>query len=190
MSANAERRLYTADDLLAMDEDERYELVRGELRVMEPEPGPAHGIVVTTLIVLLGAHVRERRLGVVFAPTAFQLARDPDTVRGPDVSFVRADRLPRDGMGAGYLELGPDLAVEVLSPSNKPGEMREKMDDYFTAGVRTVWIVDPRRRTVTVHAPGEAPRVLREGDALEGGDVVPGFRCAVAELFIGVRRDL
>jgi len=190
MSANAEKRLYTADDLLAMDEDERYELVRGELRVMEPEPGPAHGAVVTTLIMLLGTHVRQRRLGVVFAPTAFQLARDPDTVRGPDVSFVRADRLPPDGMGARYLELGPDLAVEVLSPSNRPGEMRERMDDYFAAGGRAVWIVDPRRRTVTVHTPGEAPRVLQEHETLVGGDVVPGCRCAVAELFVGVRRDL
>ena len=172
----------TADELLTLrDDGQRHELVRGELRVYPP-PGARHGYVGGRLYLRLERHVTAARLGMAFFEVGFRLTRDPETVRGPDVSFLSAVRIPAAGIPDGYFDGPPDLAVEVLSPSDTIYEVEEKVDEYLAAGTRLVWVVNPRRRTITVHAPGADPRVLGEGDTLDGGDVVPGFRCEVREI--------
>lgn len=144
--------------------------------------GGDHGGVTNNLAFLLTAHVKAQGLGQVFAAeTGFRLRQSPDTVRGADVSFIRADRIPPEGRPKGYWEIPPDLAVEVLSPGDTVQEIEDKVDDYLSAGTRAVWVVNPKRRTVTVHRSGIGPLVIGERDTLEGG-VVPGFRCNVADI--------
>jgi Uma2 family endonuclease len=176
-------RTYTAEELWNMPGDQRRELVRGELRIMAPA-GSEHGAVINNLAFLLTLHVREHDLGVVFgAETGFVLARDPDVVRGVDVAFVRKARIPKTGLPKKFWEGAPDLAVEVLSPSDPAEEIEEKVDDYLNARTPLVWVINPRRRTITVHRPGRDPQVLRENDTLDGEDVVPGFACKVTDAF-------
>jgi Uma2 family endonuclease len=171
-----------------LSDDERAELIRGEVRVTPP-PGAPHALVVVNLVVLLSAHVKRQRAGQVFADGAgYQLADLPRTVRAPDASFVRADRLPKEGVGPGFLKLAPDLAVEVLSPSETTSAIEEKLDDYRACGTPLIWVVDPVRRTVMIVASDALVRLLREGDTLDGGRVLPGFTCGVAEIFEGVAK--
>ena len=112
----------------------------------------------------------------------------PRTVRAPDASYVRANRLPAEGIGPGLMKLAPDLAVEVLSPSESASELEEKLDDYRACGTPLIWVVDPVRRTVMIIATDTPVRWLREGNLLDAGDVIPGFSCAVVELFEGLAR--
>ncbi|MEO5818489.1 MAG: Uma2 family endonuclease [Gemmatimonadaceae bacterium] len=168
--------------------DQRAELVRGELR-MTPPPGAPHGVVVINLAVLLSGFVKRHRAGQVFPDgVGYQLPDLPHTVRVPDTSFVRADRLPTDGVRPGLLKLSPDLAVEVLSPSETASALEEKLDDYRACGTPLIWVVDPARRTVMIVANDAPVRWLREGDTLDGGRVLPGFACSVDDLFEGVAR--
>jgi Uma2 family endonuclease len=180
----------SAEQLLTMPEARKHvELVAGVLRRMTPTGG-AHGSVASRLLAALSPYVFERNLGELFtAEAGFILRRGPDTVRCPDVAFVAADRLPPEGLGRGFLELAPDLAAEVLSPSDSASEMNAKVEEYLRVGVRLVWDLDPETRTITVHDTDGTVRRLRESDVLEGGSVVPGFRCPVAALFAGVRRE-
>ena len=188
-ATRADVMLMTPDEFLVCPlPDGKAELVRGELRVMPPAGGP-HGRAGTNLIVLLGAYLRGRNLGSVFGDgVGYQLLALPRTVRVPDVSYVRAHRLPTEGIGPGLLKLAPDLAVEVLSPSESASELEEKLDDYRACGTPLIWVVDPVRRTVMLIASDAPVRWLREGDTLDGGPVVPGFTCGVAELFEGIAR--
>lgn len=173
-------RPMTADELVTLpDDDMRHELVRGVHRVIPP-PGARHGLVAARLAELLRQSAGP--LGVVLVETGFVLSRDPDTVRAPDVAFVRAARIPPAGVPDGYIEGAPDLAVEIVSPSDTLYEVEEKVAEFLAAGARLVWVVNPRRRTVTAHAPGAGPVVAGEGDTLGGGDVLPGFGHRVAEL--------
>jgi len=186
----ARPRLVTAEQALDWpDPDARFELAAGVVQPTTPAGG-AHGVVAAKLLYLLLAHVLPRRLGAVFpGDTGFVLRRGPDTLRCPDVAFVAGDRLPPGGVRRGFPELAPDLAVEVRSPTDRTRASRAKVAEYLGFGVREVWTIDPDARTVTAHAPEGTARRLDEGDALDGGDVVPGFRCAVAELFEGVARE-
>lgn len=171
----------TAAQLLRAQDIGRCELVRGELRMMIP-PGFDHGRVTVRLTTPLSEHVEAHGLGtVVAAETGFLLARDPDTVRAPDIAFVAAVRLP--GPERGYFPGAPDLAVEVLSPDDRPGYVREKVAEWLDAGARAVWVVDPRAKTVAVHVARREPVVLGEADVLRGGEVVPGFEVAVSRIF-------
>ena len=166
--------------------NERSELVRGCIRVMTPASG-GHGLVSGKILVLLSAHVRRHGLGVCFADsTGYTLPNLMNTVRAPDASFVRADRLPQEGVSDGFLQLAPDLAVEVLSPSESAADLSGKLDDYFTAGTRAVWVIEAATRSVTIHVPGEDPVVVAEDEVLHGGIVLPDFACSVAELFEGL----
>jgi Uma2 family endonuclease len=177
-------RVITADELLRMTGDQRRELVKGELRTMAPA-GFEHGRVIMKLAKLLAIHVDNNKLGVVLgAETGFKLQRNPDTVRAADVGFVAAARIPSGAPTLGFWDGAPDLAVEVLSPGDLVDEVEEKVDDYLNANTRLVWIVNPRRKTVTIYRPGQKPRILSETDALTGEDVIPGFQCQVAEAFV------
>jgi Uma2 family endonuclease len=189
LPAQPDAMVVTADEFLEMILPEgKAELVRGEVRVTPPAGGP-HGTAATNLVLLLGQYVRANGLGRVFADGfGYELIRLPHTVRVPDLSFVRADRLPEAGIGPGILKLAPDLAVEVLSPSEAAWTLEEKLDDYASAGTPLVWVVDPVRRTVMIVATNAPVRWLREGDALGGDDVIPGFSCGVSEIFDGIAR--
>jgi Uma2 family endonuclease len=179
----------TVEEFLAYSvPDAKVELVRGELRV-SPAPGAPHGAAAANLAFLLTLHVREQALGRVFGDSvAYVLIHLPRTVRIPDASFVRADRLPPDGIGPGPLKLAPDLAIEVLSPSEIASELEEKLHDYLVSGTSLIWVVDPVRRTVMT-IPADAPvSWLAEGDTLKGGAIVSGFSCSITEIFDGIAR--
>ncbi|MEX2048929.1 MAG: Uma2 family endonuclease [Gemmatimonadota bacterium] len=164
------------------DGDERYltELVRGVL-VREPRPGGTHG----SLQVLLGRFLSEwaRPRGArVTAESGYVLDENPPTLRGPDLAVVLDARSGKGRIG-GWIEGAPDVAVEILSPSDRSSPIHEKTLDYLQAGAREVWIVDPPARTVTVFRPDGTARVLRVDDTLDGGDVLAGFSLSLAELF-------
>jgi Uma2 family endonuclease len=172
----------TAEQLLEAPGLGRCELVRGQLLMMLPA-GFEHGRIVTRVNHRLGSFVERERLGVVTgAETGFVIAREPDSVRAPDVGFVRADRAPPGPVFA-FFEGPPDLAVEVLSPGDRAGEVLAKVQDWLQAGCRVVWVVDPSRKTVAVHDDRRQAVTLHESDTLTGGDVVPGFSVPVAEIF-------
>jgi Uma2 family endonuclease len=175
-------RPISAEELYAMRDDGRYELVAGALRVHEPTSW-THGDLQATLLSELRAAARAGRLGGVVAEVGFVLRRQPDTVRAPDVAFLRADRVPRADGATRFIEGAPDLAVDVLSPDDRAWEVAEKVEEYLSAGTRLVWVVDPRNRHAVVHTPDRTARVLRAGESLDGADVVPGFRLALDELF-------
>lgn len=183
MAEPARSRLLTVEDLpyLPSDED-RWELVAGEI-VREPPPGDEHGGIALDVGARLLAFVRERRLGRVFADTGYVLANDPDTVRGPDASFVSAERLATAARRGPYLLGAPDLAVEVVSLGNTRQEIAQTVEEYLAAGARAVWVIDPHRRTITTHVPGRDPETLGIGETLHGGDCLPGFRLPVSEIF-------
>ncbi|HYT71047.1 MAG TPA: Uma2 family endonuclease [Gemmatimonadales bacterium] len=172
----------TAQDLRRFSEPGKTaELVRGVLVVREP-PFTSHGSRAARLTVRMGAFVEREGLGEVFAQdTGFQIERDPDTVRAPDLAFVASARLgqiPQEG----YAEVAPDLVVEVLSPSDRPGAVLEKVGQWLSAGTRLVWVVDPAHRHTRVYrADGSVSIVGPEGE-LDGEDVLPGFRCPLGEI--------
>lgn len=167
--------------------DGKVELVRGEPRVMSPAGG-GHGVVQGNLSRLLLPFVHEHRLGRVFNDgVGFELIALPRTVRNPDLSFVRSDRLPPGGIRRrGFLKMAPDLAVEVLSPDESAAELQEKIDDYQASGTPLIWVIDPDRCTVRVLELYAPERVLGANQTLDGGDVIPGFTCPVSELFEGL----
>jgi Uma2 family endonuclease len=177
-------RLMTADELFDLPDDGmRHELVRGELRTMPPT-GLGHGEEESILDGSLGPYVRSRKLGRVFVgEPGFILAVNPDTVRAPDVAFITHERLAPTGVPTGYFRGVPDLAVEVVSPNDRYTDVAEKIAEWLEHGVRMVVVVDPRRKAVDVHRPGQPTRTLGMNDTLDGQDVVPGWSLAVRDLF-------
>ncbi|MEO7361385.1 MAG: Uma2 family endonuclease [Gemmatimonadaceae bacterium] len=177
----------TAEQLLTYDaRGQRTELVRGRLIVKEPA-GYRHGGIAAQIlghiVVFLQADQRARSaahpLGdVLAAETGFTLQRDPDTVRAPDVAFVARERIP---IGCtGYAELAPDLAVEVLSPGDRAGEVLAKVADWLNAGTLLVWVVDPARRLARVYRADGTESIVHDDSVLEGEAVLPGFAMALA----------
>lgn len=165
------------------DDEGRAELVRGHL-VREPPAGMEHGRLGNHLAYLVTDFVRGRGLGEVFgAGTGFVLNEEPPTVRAPDMAFVARDRLPPSGESEGFGHLAPDLAVEVVSPSNTVAGILDKVSDYLDAGTRLVWVVEPRRRIVTEYRSRSEIRLLRGEEILSGHDVLPGFSLPVSEIF-------
>ncbi|HEX8920607.1 MAG TPA: Uma2 family endonuclease [Pyrinomonadaceae bacterium] len=177
-------RIMTADELFMMPhEGFRYELVKGELVKMSPTGGK-HGILTIRLGAALIQHVESNKLGEAFgAETGFILSTNPDTVRAPDVAFVSSERIPPGDFPEKFWPGAPDLAVEVLSPSDTLYEVEEKIEEYLEAGVKLVWIVNPKKRTVTIYQSNIEPQTLTEADTLDGRDVVPGFEYSLARLF-------
>ena len=184
MAQRAQHAVYLSTDefLVYPTPEGKAELVRGELRVTPPTGG-RHGIVATAVAVALAAHAKAFGLGRVFVDSGFELLALPRTVRAPDVAFVRAERFSPGGVGEGFVRMAPDLAVEVLSPSETASRLDEKLDDYRAAGTSLIWVLDPERRTAMVIEADSAVRWLRSGDMLDGGRVLPEFRCPIDDLF-------
>ena len=174
--------LMTAEDLMANPVPNKCtELVAGHMLVREP-PGYRHGYVASQFLLAIGIHVRTNKLGhVLAAETGFTLFRNPDTVRAPDVAFIRSERIPSP-LPRGYAEFAPDLAVEVLSPSDRAGKVLAKVGDWIDAGARLVWIVDPERRVARVYRADGTQLTLTASDTLDGEDVLPGFSALLSEL--------
>jgi Uma2 family endonuclease len=171
----------TADQLFQASDLGRCELLRGELVMMSPA-GSKHGLIALRLGGLLLDFVESRGLGVVLgAETGFRIASDPDTVRAPDVAFIRKERIS-GGLPDGYFPGPPDLAVEVLSPNDRASEVLAKVQDWLGAGSAAVWVVDPKTETVMVYSADGRATVLSSADVLTGGEVLPGFSVPVAEI--------
>ena len=175
----------TASELFEMPDDGfRYELVKGELRRMSPS-GSEHAVVIGRLTMRLGQHIEANNLGLYFgAEAGFKIASDPDTVRAPDVAFVGRARVPESGVPKNFWLGAPDLAVEVVSPGDTFNEVEEKVAQWLAAGASAVWIVNPKQRSVAVYRSMTDVTHLSEDDELDGGEVVPGFRCKVSEIFV------
>jgi Uma2 family endonuclease len=167
-------QLMTADDLLHIP-DKHAELVRGVLVVREP-PGLRHGRVAVNLCRRLGDHVDAHELGRVYVESGFKLASGPDTVRGPDIAFISQTRLPQPEP-RGYPDLAPDLAVEILSPTDRPGEVLGRVADLLAAGTKLLWVIDPDRRLARIYRADGSEDVVSAEQALDGEAVVPGFIC-------------
>jgi Uma2 family endonuclease len=172
--------LMTAEELIKLPDDSLcHQLIKGELLTMSP-PGLAHGVVTGKLTTRLENYVKANNLGVISAEAGFKLETNPDTVLAPDIAFIALDRI-------GTITLGfhpdpPDLAVEVISPSDTKPEVDRKTALWLQLGVKSVWNVNPKKRTVEVIRADGEKRLFHETDELVD-DTVPGFRVKVSEIF-------
>lgn len=186
-------RLITADELLTMSHrdgrsDIRLELVRGKLK-KSPLAGAIHGIISARLLKALATFVKANDFGVIFGTgTGFVVERHPDTVFGVDVAVVSHQRLNDVENLDNFIPFAPDLAIEILSPSNTVNEMDEKIALYFAAGSRAVWVFNPKRRTVALSSSPFDVRILGEQETLDGGEVLPGFTLDLKKLFAAVKK--
>jgi len=182
---STEVQLMTADELLAMPDDGFcYELIKGELLKVSPPPGHEHGLVTMNIAGPLYEYAKNNHLGKVYAAeTGFLLEQNPDTVRAADVAFVRRERIEKAGPVEGYWIGAPDLAVEVLSPSDTVRRVEGKVAQWLKSGTHTVWVVSSKLHTVTVYRSLTDIVTLTEKNTLDGGGVVPGFQINVAEIF-------
>ena len=174
--------IVTAEELERMNiPGKSTELVRGQLVVREP-PGTYHGRIQSRLHVLVGAFVENNQLGDVFGQdTGFKIASNPDTVRAPDLAFVSRDRTSLIGR-RGYAALAPDLAAEILSPDDRPGEILTKVGEWLDAGVRLVWVIDPDRNQAQIYRQDGSLTLIEAAGTLDGEDVVPGFTCRLSDV--------
>jgi Uma2 family endonuclease len=167
----------TLEEFLANDY-ESYEYVKGELVPMSM-PTMEHGKISSNIHFLLSFHVRQQKLGETYiAETTFQTG---ESGRKPDVAFVSNGRIPENIRQASPIP--PDLAVEVVSPSDKVYDVLEKVLEYLDAGTQMVWVIEPIFKTVTVYRSPNNIKILTFNDILTGEEVVEGFQCAVAEIF-------
>lgn len=176
-------RQVTVEEFESMPLEGQWELIDGELVEVTPASDEPSSTGMTIGFLLL-QHVRPEGLGRVYgADGGFVLFPDRDTVLVPDVSFVSADRAPQGAARKKIPRLAPDLAVEVLSPSDRMADVLAKIALYLDAGVRLVWLVDPSSQTVTIFRPDAMPTKLGAADMLDGDAVLPGFTVPVAEIF-------
>jgi Uma2 family endonuclease len=183
MPAVAIQRGLTAEEFWQQYAGKPYELVRGEVKERMPAE-LIHGLIAMRLGRRIDTVASERRRGItVAAETGFRLRTAwGESVRAPDVAFIRTERLPSP-LPQTFADLAPDLVVEIASPNDAYTELRDKVDEWLQAGVQVVWVVDPQRRTVEVFQANAPIRVLREGDTLTGDPVLPDFQLPLSELF-------
>lgn len=184
MSHTAAQLPLTVEDLYRLpDDNQHYELAHGWL-VSEPPPGVEHGRIASRVTSLLDAHVREHKAGVVVTcDTGFILHRSPDTVRAPDVAFIRMEKYRALADNQRAMPGAPDIAVEILSPGNRATDVHAKVADYLAAGTLLVWLVDPVAEQVHSYRKLLEPTVLSAADLLTAEELLPGFRVPVKALF-------
>lgn len=178
----AKRKIWSDAALEALPKDGcKYELIDDEI-IMSPVHAN-HGVICTRLIILLGGFVQEHKLGQTFdSSTGFRLS--PRTLLSPDLSFVSKARLKKILIAPDkFLQGAPDLGVEVLSPSDRIRELHRKLDLYFEYGTRLVWIVNWKLEQIHIYRPDSIEALTRPGDVLGGGEVVPGFKCRLNQIF-------
>ena len=183
--AEPEEKLLTAEEFYAMPNTDGFELVDGRIVPKHGDgnmsgPGGRHGKTVIRIGGRLDAFVTSRKLGDVYTETGFTLSSGD--VKRPDVAFLEASRLA-SGTPEGFPEGAPTLAVEVISPNDRWFEVEDKVRLYFEAGTKIVWLVDPKRRALTVRRPDGAPATYIEGDIVPGGAILPGFELPVKDIF-------
>ena len=178
------QKLITAEDLLRLDrQGVRGELIRGVLCEAMPT-GHEHGKIVFKLGARLVNFVDPRRLGtVVGSDSAVWLERDPDTVREPDIAYFSTEKIPLNARVIGYAEVVPDLVVEVASPNDSRPEVNDKALMWLRYGVGLVWAIYPDTRTVDEYREGRPVKTLIAANTLNGAGALPGFTCAVSNLF-------
>ena len=175
-------KLVTGAELLAMGDIGPCELIDGVIVRMSPTGG-VHGFLETRLALLVGGFVNDKEVGLcMIGEVGVYVRRNPDRVRGADLAFWSNAKLP-DGPPPGFVEVAPDLVVEILSPTDRWVDMRQKIEDYFSIGVSTLWIVDPDEETVYVYRSPSSRTALRSGDTLTGTGPLTGFTLPVSELF-------
>ena len=179
-------RLVTLAEYAALPKHPRYELVKGKLVEQMPASREHERAAALTLI-KIGNHVLLHDLGEVYTSNRgfVTIPGAPSTSRMADVSFISNARLNQPELHGMLYNGGPDLAIEVVSPGNSAAEIARKVAEYLDAGSKAVWVLNPARRTLTVHTPDAAPQTLTERDTVDGGDYLPGFACAVADLLPG-----
>ena len=183
-TASVDAKLMTADDLLRLSSrGVRGELIRGVLCETMPT-GYAHGKIVVSLAAFLSNFVTPRKLGSLTASdSGVWLERDPDTVREPDIAFFSVEKIPLGAMDSGYVEVIPDLVVEVASPNDSPRDLHDKARMWLSYGTCLVWVVRPDARAVDVYRPGSPASTLGSEETLDGLDTLPGFTCQVRSVF-------
>jgi Uma2 family endonuclease len=183
MSTIAEPKTYSSDDLLAMPEGDRHELVDGHL--VERNVSALSSLVSGRLFRAVANFCEDRSSAWVFGPDCGYrcFPGHPNTVRKPDVSLILRGRLPSEQLTEGFLTLVPDLAAEVISPHDLAYEVDGKVEEYLEAGGRLIWIVYPSTRKIHVHRLDRTTSVARSNDDLDGEDLLPGFRYRVGDLF-------
>ena len=177
-------KLMTAKEFAMMpDDDMRHELVNGEVIELSGPPMPTHGITQLEAASALRQFARRGGHGEVFVETGFLIARNPDTVRAPDAALVLADRLPDGDLPRAYFPFAPDIAVEVVSPSDTPLDAHERALMWLDAGSPLVWMLFPDSRSIAVYRPDGSAATLGEDDILDAAPVLDGFSVKVSELF-------
>ena len=173
----------TLEEFAALPKHPRYELVKGAL-VELMAASEEHEYTGSLVVIRVGNHVLLNRLGRIYISNrAYVTGPDsPATSRMPDVSFVSNERLGRPDLLGKLYDGAPDLAVEILSDSNTPAQIAQKIAEYLNAGGKAVWVIDIDNRTLTVHTPDAPPLILTDADTVHGGDYLPGFACPVADL--------
>lgn len=184
MATDLATEIVTPDQLATMPNRKDFELIDG--RLVERKMGNKANWIASQFARLLGNYVEQHNLGWVFTSEAgYRLdPKRPNLLRKPDVSFVRFGRLPNEEPAEAYDNLAPDWAIEVVSPGDTVLELEEKIEEYLSASVRLVWVINPDLRTVKVHLPDRSITEFRNGDELSAGEVIPGFRCKVTTLFV------
>lgn len=192
MMATAAQTLTSAEEFFEFvhrpeNRERRFELERGEIVEMS-RPGVLHGVVCANIVVMLMTYARARKRGYVCSNDAGVIVqRDPDTVRGPDVMYFDDAVSSISELESKFGTTPAALAVEVLSPTDRPGKLNQRLRELFAFGTRMAWVVDPELLTVTVYRPGQARRIeqttYEETEELTGEDALPDFRCRVTEFF-------
>jgi Uma2 family endonuclease len=175
-------QLMTAEEFAALPGSRHQELVRGEVVDLMP-PGGLHGQIAITVGMLLRIWARQGPGGVVGAESGFTVEQQPDTVRSPDVYYVRPERVPEHGAPEGFWSSAPDLAVEIVSPGDTADEVRGKVSEYLAAGTAEVWVIYPRRRELVAHTPDGLARTYGPEATLVSAELLPGFSLLVQDLF-------
>ena len=177
--------LMTAEEIMELPHGEgfRYELINGELE-KNMSAGQPHGRIAARLLVLLGNFIWDHGLGEIYAAeTGFQLTFGPDTVLAPDIAYISKERLEQVGESDRFWPGAPDLVVEVLSPSDRPGKVNKKTLLWLGYGAKQVWIVNPKDRIVRIHRSSSDTTTFCGSDYLEAQDLLPGFRLSLDRIF-------
>lgn len=174
------QKLLTAEEFAHLPDYERAELLNGEVIPTMP-PNPIHGMIAAELVSQLKLWIKQTHAGIAGTDGGFILGRNPDRVRGPDVWFIRSERIPN--FSEGFWEIAPDVVAEVISSSDTAEVIKSKLQDYFNAGTQLVWLLYPRFKQVEAHTPDGTMRIFQVEDRLESA-LLSGFSCKVAELFL------